>query len=153
MTIWNVLLPIGTLLLGSAITFLLQCWALKQSRKDEDARFKRSLTIKLLEKRLSAYSEGLEFVLQIESKQGDAKNLEVFFTEFSKWFTSKCGYLSPRTVDLFSKLFWEIRKFSILLEREALKPDDRDQLKAHIKDLEKWLKEKKELMDIPESME
>lgn len=107
---------------------------------------------KLLEKRLSSYSEGLDFVLQVENKRSDIITLETFLAKFSTWFASNCGYLSPKTVELFSDLLWEIRSYSISLANSALTPDDYSRIGTKGKELEEWLKEKKELMDIPDSM-
>jgi len=90
--------PLG-IILGWTLSFLQQIWTRKQNRKDEEWKQTQLRINTFLEKRLRTYSEGLEFVYDVEQYQRNARGLESVQKRWSKWHPSNCLYLPPSVRD------------------------------------------------------
>lgn len=111
---FNIIIPIIAVVVGYGLSFLQQLWSQKQQRKDEERRLEESrkdekwkqeqLRINIfLEKRFKAYSEGLEFIYDIEQNQTEANALEDVLGRWKKWYPLNCVYLPPSVNDDFFK--------------------------------------------------
>lgn len=71
-------------------------WKHEQTRKDEKWKERQQRVNMFLEKRLNAYSEGLEFVYQVEMHQTDADTLGEILKRWEKWYPLHVVYLRPK---------------------------------------------------------
>lgn len=70
-------------------------WKQEQKREDEKWKERQQRINMFLEKRLNAYSEGLEFVYQVEMNQTYASALEKILNRWEKWYPLNVVYLPP----------------------------------------------------------
>jgi len=70
-------------------------WKQEQKREDEKWKEKQQRVNMFLEKRLTAYSEGLEFVYQVEKSQTNADVLQLILDRWEKWYPLNVVYLPP----------------------------------------------------------
>jgi len=121
--------PLG-MVIGWTLSFIQQIWTRWQDRKDEvrrqeqrrkDEKWKqKQLRINtFLEKRWKTYSQGLEFVYNLEGNQDNAERLKAVQKKWSKWHPSNCLYL-PRSV---REALNEAMKFTTAIIVDLGRPD------------------------------
>ncbi len=121
--------PLG-MVLGWVLSFIQQIWTRGQDRKDEvrrqeqrrkDEKWKQTqLRINtFLEKRFKTYSEGLEFVCDVEGSQDNAEGLKAVQKRWSNWHPSNCLYLPLSVRDTL----FEAMEFTTAIIVDLGRPD------------------------------
>lgn len=113
------LIGVGGTIIGSAFTFLQQIWTRWQDRKDEKWKQTQLRINTFLEKRFKTYSEGLEFVYDVEGSQDNAEGLKAVQKKWSKWHPSNCLYLPFSVRDTL----FEAMKFTTAIIVDLGRPD------------------------------
>lgn len=129
------------LVLGGLITFRRMKWKLQQDRKTAWAK-----------KREPIYSQGLEFIYDVEKHQINEEELERILESWAKWFPLNAIYLPPSVNDaLHSAMFW-IRPITIDLHNKAVDKKTTEIFKEKLMSAKKMLMESVDIGWLPEDL-
>ena len=148
---------------GYCLSFLQQLWSLRQQRKDEvhkleesrkDEKWKQEqLRINLfIEKRFNAYSEGLEFIYEVEQNQNEAEALENIDKNWKKWYPLNCVYLPPEVNTAFFKAMCDITLIIIDLNNDEGNTETWNQFREETKTAKQNLMDLKDVGWLPEDL-
>jgi len=128
--------------LGSLLTYLSMRWQLKQDRKTE-----------LAKKRAQIYSEGLNFVYNIEKNQSNAEELENILERWSNWYPSNSIYLPPLVNEVLFSAIFLARPVSNNLHNEGkVDPITWKKLKEELKNVKSTLMDSKDIGWLPDDL-
>jgi len=157
---FNVIIAV---VVGYGLSFLQQLWSLRQHRKDEKHNLEESrkdemwkqtqLRINMfLEKRFTAYSEGLEFIYEVEQNQNEVEALESIDKKWKKWYPSNCIYLPPEVSTAFFNAMCDITLIIIDLNNNEGNRETWDKFREETRTAKKCLMDLKDIGWIPEDL-
>jgi len=159
----NVIIPIIAVVVGYGLSFLQQLWSQKQQRKDQERRLEegrkdekwKQAQIRInmfLEKRFKAYSEGLEFIYEVEQNQTKVEALESILERWKKWYPLNCVYLPPTVNDAFFGAMHGTNLIIIDLKNREVDRETWNKFKKEIRESKKMFMDLKEVGWLPEDL-
>jgi len=159
----NVIIPIITLVVGFGLSFLQQLWSMRQQRKNEEHKLKESrkdeqwkqeqLRVNMfLEKRFNAYSEGLEFIYEVEQNQTEVDALEKINEKWKKWYPLNCVYLPPEVNTAFFNAMCGITLIIIDINNKDGNKEVWKEFREETRTAKKFLMDLKDIGWIPDDL-
>ena len=116
-------------------------------------RRKQSLVDLILGKRMTAYSEGLGFVYDVEQNQTNDKELERIYHEWKRWYPSHAVYLPPAVNDsFFEAMTWIVPVYIDLHNDKRVNDKTFGILKENLKTSKRLLMDLKDVGWLPEDL-